>query len=174
MSNEIGCDVCSKEATVHLTQIINGKVHKVDLCEDCAQNLGVTDPNGFSVADLLSKDLIKGFGGDTPEPEPRGSCPTCGCTPQQFKQSGRLGCPDCYDAFSGMVGPLLKNMHSGVEHVGKVPHHTLKRQEHRDSIEKLEAELQAAVEREDYEEAAHLRDSIADIKADTPAEKHAD
>src|SRR6186997_2242998 len=55
MANPLKCDLCSKPATVHLTQIVNNKVHKVDLCEACAQAKGVTDPSGFSLADLLLK-----------------------------------------------------------------------------------------------------------------------
>ena len=55
MANPLKCDLCSKSATVHLTQIVNNKVHKVDLCEECAQAKGVTDPSGFSLADLLLK-----------------------------------------------------------------------------------------------------------------------
>ena len=55
MANPLKCDLCSKPATVHLTQIVNSKIHKVDLCEACAQAKGVTDPSGFSLADLLLK-----------------------------------------------------------------------------------------------------------------------
>ena len=55
MAENLKCSICNKEATVHLTQIVNNKIHKVDLCESCAQKKGVTDPEGFSLADLLSK-----------------------------------------------------------------------------------------------------------------------
>ena len=55
MANPLKCDLCAKPATVHLTQIVSNKVHKVDLCETCAQAKGVTDPSGFSLADLLLK-----------------------------------------------------------------------------------------------------------------------
>ena len=55
MANSLKCDLCAKPATVHLTQIVNNKIHKVDLCEACAQAKGVTDPSGFSLADLLLK-----------------------------------------------------------------------------------------------------------------------
>jgi protein arginine kinase activator len=63
MANPLKCDLCSKPATVHLTQIVNSKIHKVDLCEACAQAKGVTDPSGFSLADLLLKASLN--------PEPR-------------------------------------------------------------------------------------------------------
>jgi len=163
MSNEIGCDVCKKEATVHLTQIINGKVHKVDLCEACAQNLGVTDPNGFSVSDLLAKDLLKDI--ETEQGSgPGDRCPDCGCTKQQFRKSGRFGCPTCYETFAGVLLPILKTIHSGVEHTGKIPQHNLNRKHTTDTIRQLESELRGAVAREDYETAASLRDQLADIR----------
>ena len=58
MANPIKCSLCGKPATVHLTQIINNKIHKVDLCEDCAKAKGVTDPAGFSLAVLLIKGAL--------------------------------------------------------------------------------------------------------------------
>ena len=64
MASNLKCDLCSKPATVHLTQIVNNQVHKVDLCETCAQAKGVTDPSGFSLADLLLKASLN------PEPAP--------------------------------------------------------------------------------------------------------
>src|ERR1043165_7894142 len=116
MANPLKCDLCSKPATVHLTQIVNNKVHKVDLCEACAQEKGVTDPSGFSLADLLLKASLN--------PEPSGAgmrCEQCGFTQNDFKKHGRFGCPACYDAFKGLVEPMLDNMHKGVTHTGKVP-----------------------------------------------------
>ncbi len=159
MSKEIECDVCKKNATVHLTQIINGKVHKVDLCEECAQNLGVTDPNGFSVADLLTKDLVdaEGKAGEAVV------CEHCGCTKAQFKKTGRFGCSHCYEAFSDVLGPLLKKMHTGTDHIGKVPVLSIKRQERMEILSKLELDLHDAVKSENYEEAAKIRDHIADL-----------
>ncbi len=164
MTKEIQCDVCTKPATVHLTQIISGKVHKVDLCEECAQKLGVTDPNGFSVSDLLMKDIsgeVKAGNGKTQ------SCGTCGYTRMQFKKTGRLGCSDCYDAFSDVLDGMLKGMHLGDTHTGKVPHVSLDRRQRRESIRALETRLQEAVGREDFEAAAVLRDQIYELKAQT-------
>src|SRR3989338_8713486 len=84
------CDVCKEaEATVHLTQVINGKVQKVDLCEACAKEKGVSDPAGFSLADLLL-----GLGaGENIQAEPGVvRCSVCGLTQADFKKTGRLGC----------------------------------------------------------------------------------
>ena len=164
MSKEIGCDACDKEATVHLTQIINGKVHKVDLCEECAQNLGVTDPNGFSVSDLLAKDLLKDV---NPEKESAASeiCLDCGCSKQQFRKSGRFGCPTCYETFSSALAPILKSIHAGTQHTGKVPQQNLKPKPSIDLIHDLEHKLREAISREEYEIAATLRDQLAELKS---------
>src|SRR5471030_2296038 len=115
MANPLKCDLCSKPATVHLTQIVNNKVHKVDLCESCAQAKGVTDPSGFSLADLLPKASLNS------EPFSGMRCEQCGFTQGDFKKHGRFGCPQCYDTFKTALDPLLENMHKGTVHAGKVP-----------------------------------------------------
>ena len=98
------CCVCKqKEAKVHLTQIADDKVQKVDLCEDCAKEKGVNDPTGFSLADLLL-----GLGG-SPESAASAdstelSCPRCGFTLADHKKTGRLGCSDCYTTFAAGLG----------------------------------------------------------------------
>src|ERR1043165_8546659 len=86
MANPLKCDLCSKPATVHLTQIVNNKVHKVDLCEACAQAKGVTDPSGFSLADLLLKASLN------PEPASTAGvkCEHCGFSQTDFKKHGRF------------------------------------------------------------------------------------
>jgi len=113
------CDVCqTKEATVFLTQIVEGKMQKVNLCEGCSKEKGVNDPTGFALADLL---LGLGAAQEI-EKNPVGSrCPVCGFSQADFKKTGRLGCSACYDAFSEGLSGMLKNMHRGTVHVGKVP-----------------------------------------------------
>lgn len=160
MPNPLKCDLCSKPATVHLTQIVNNKVHKVDLCEACAQAKGVTDPSGFSLADLLLKASLN--------PEvPVGTrvrCDRCGFTPADFKKLGRFGCPACYEAFRSLVEPMLENMHSGVSHSGKVPTRALERKNLYDRLTKLELDLSEAIKSERYEDAARTRDEINQVK----------
>ena len=114
------CEVCQSEnATVHLTQIINGKMQKIDLCEKCAKEKGVADPAGFSLADMLlglgAADEMKAGGSEELV------CPQCGFTQPDFKKTGRLGCPQCYVTFSEGLGVILKDMHKGKLHKGKIP-----------------------------------------------------
>lgn len=160
MANPLKCDLCTKPATVHLTQIVNNKVHKVDLCEACAQAKGVTDPSGFSLADLLVKASLN------PEASPPAGvrCERCGCTQADFKKHGRFGCPDCYDAFRSLVDPMLENMHHGTTHSGKVPVRALERKSLYDRLTKLELDLSEAVKSERYEDAARTRDEINQVK----------
>ena len=133
MANPLKCDLCAKPATVHLTQIVNNKVHKVDLCESCAQAKGVTDPSGFSLADLLLKASLN------PEASVAGvRCEQCGFTQNDFKKHGRFGCPACYEAFKALVEPMLDNMHKGITHTGKIPQRALERKSLYDRLTKLE------------------------------------
>jgi protein arginine kinase activator len=160
MASNLKCDLCGKPATVHLTQIVNNKVHKVDLCEACAQAKGVTDPSGFSLADLLLKASL------TPEPATGTAirCEQCGFTQGDFKKHGRFGCPACYDAFKDLVGPMLENMHKGITHSGKVPQRALDRKSLYDRLTKLELDLTEAIKTERYEDAARYRDEIAHVR----------
>ena len=159
MASPLKCDLCTNPATVHLTQIVNNKVHKVDLCEACAQAKGVTDPSGFSLADLLLKASLN------PEIPPSAvRCEQCGFTQSDFKKHGRFGCPHCYETFSSLVDPMLDNMHKGTAHTGKVPEKALERKSLQDRLSELESNLEDAVKTERYEEAARYRDEINQLK----------
>ncbi len=159
MANPLKCDLCAKPATVHLTQIVNNKVHKVDLCEECAQAKGVTDPSGFSLADLLLKASLN------PDPVATGArCEQCGCTPADFKKHGRFGCPACYDVFGALVTPMLDTMHKGSAHTGKVPQKALARRARHERLSRLDLDLTAAIKSERYEDAARTRDEINQVK----------
>lgn len=159
MNNPLKCDFCTKPATVHLTQIINNKVHKVDLCEECAKQKGVTDPSGFSLADLLLKASLN------PEaPEGVTRCEQCGFTQADFKKLGRFGCPACYEAFKDVLAPMLPGIHKGSVHTGKVPRTALSRKSLHDRLSKLETDLSEAIKSENYEDAARFRDEINQVK----------
>lgn len=158
MANSLKCDLCAKPATVHLTQIVNNKIHKVDLCEACAQSKGVTDPAGFSLADLLVKSSLN------PEAQGEARCEACGCTQQDFKRTGRFGCPVCYEAFGPTLDPVLDNMHKGTTHVGKVPQKAIERKSLYERLTQLEGELNQAIKAERYEDAARYRDEINQVR----------
>jgi protein arginine kinase activator len=155
---------CNKnEATVHLTQMLEGKIKKVDLCEDCAKSKGVDDPAGFSLADLLmglgaAEEMAQGaVSTDT-------TCPACGFKQADFKKSGRLGCAECYSTFSDGISGLLKNMHKGTRHTGKVPRALKEGHDLQQRLQQLQQKLNDAVTAENYEEAAVIRDEIRALK----------
>ena len=166
------CCVCKeKPATVHLTQIAGEKVQKVDLCEECAKQKGVNDPAAFSLADLLlglgaSQEIEQAAGGAEVK------CPHCGFTQADFKKSGRLGCAECYKTFAEGLEGLLKSMHKGTKHIGKVPENLRQSRDIADRLKLLQKKLSKAIEEEHFEEAATLRDEIKQMterRAGSPA-----
>lgn len=163
------CCICKeREATVHLTQIAGEKMQKVDLCEECAKTKGVNDPTGFSLADLLlglgaSQEIDQaGAGGEL-------KCPRCGFTQADFKKAGRLGCPTCYATFSEPLDGLLKTMHKGTRHVGKVPEALRQNRDVSEKLKGLQKRLAKAIEQENFEQAAVLRDEIKQLTAKLPS-----
>lgn len=174
MASSLKCDLCGKPATVHLTQIVNAKMHKVDLCEACAQAKGVTDPGGFSLADLLLKASLNPEALGSAEATVGSVCPDCGFTPADFKKQGRFGCPRCYQTFAAMVAPMLENMHKGVRHAGKIPEKALRRRSLEDRVAQLEAGLAEAIRAERYEDAAGLRDELARARREAAGESASD
>src|SRR5271156_1136755 len=157
------CEVCHQEnATVHLTQIISGKMQKIDLCEKCAKEKGDADPAGFSLADML---LGLGAGEEIrANSSEELVCPQCGFTQPDFKKTGRLGCPQCYATFAEGLGVILKDMHKGISHKGKIPTRAMRAQEYQNKLKALHAHLQTAVQSENYEQAASLRDEITHLE----------
>ena len=159
------CEVCQTEnATVHLTQIISGKMQKIDLCEKCAKEKGVADPAGFSLADMLlglgAADEIKSSSGAEEL-----VCPQCGFTQPDFKKTGRLGCSACWETFEAGLATLLKAMHKGDHHVGKVPTKAMHTLVLSGKIRELSEQLDKAVSEEKYEDAAQVRDEIRELEA---------
>ena len=158
------CDVCKcNDATVFLTQILEGKMHKVNLCEACSKEKGVQDPTSFALADLLL-----GLGA-TDEIEKGGSiqkCAMCGFSHADLKKTGRLGCSECYVTFAEGMGSLLKAMHKGTEHVGKLPERAQRSIALSHRMRALTENLQKAVADENYETAASLRNQIKQLESD--------
>lgn len=159
------CDVCKAEsANVFLTQIVDGKMQKVNLCQACSQEKGVTDPTAFALADLL-----QGLGAAQDVEQAAGhgkKCEECGFTQAEFKKTGRLGCSACYRTFSEGIEGLLRNMHKGLRHVGKAPERQVRQFERQKVLQGLHEQLQKVVSEENYEEAAALRDRIRSLEGE--------
>ena len=163
------CENCGKQATVHLTEIEKGKKVEKHLCEACAQPEGYAAAGGggakshMPINELLTNFVMNqtGTGAKTQE---QAACPHCGITWAEFRQGGLLGCEHDYAAFDKEMTPLLQRAHEGAaHHVGKAPTRRggsgVPAKKAADPA-KLRKELAKAVESEDYEQAAKLRDQI--------------
>ena len=132
------------------------------MCEACAKAKGVQEAAGFSLADLL---VGLGAAEEIKTESPGVRCPACGFTQADFKKTGRLGCSACWETFEAGLASLLKAMHKGDQHVGKVPGkaaHTLVISE---KIKELVGRnLEKAVHAEKYEDAAQIRDQIRELE----------
>jgi len=158
------CDVCKTHpATVYLTQIVDGNMKKINLCESCSKEKGVSDPTAFALADLL---LGMGETQQVEQLPPTEHCPVCGFTQTDFKKTGRLGCSDCYETFDEVLASLIKAMHKGTQHTGKVPTRYSRSLARTDRLNELRRHLDEAVSNEDYETAANLRDEIRQLEND--------
>lgn len=136
-------------------------MQKVNLCEACSKEKGVQDPTGFALADLL---LGIGAAEEIEKGAPTQKCPVCGFTQADFKKTGRLGCSACYETFSEGLNSLLKAMHKGTEHVGKFPQRAQREVEMKHRMRELAENLQKAVQEENYETAASIRDQIKQLE----------
>src|SRR4029078_12975303 len=158
------CYICKTHvATVHLTQMVEGKTKKVDLCEACSKEKGVDDPTGFSLADLLlGLGAAQEIAQASPGVELR--CAACGFSQADFKKAGRLGCAECYTTFAEGLEGLLKTMHNGTKHGGKLPQVMKRSHGLSDRLKNLQKKLEKAISDEDFETAVHLRDEINQVK----------
>jgi len=164
--SDMVCENCgSTDAVVHLTQIVNNEMSTHHLCEKCAAEKGLESTPETTNMPLM--DVIAQMTQDTvQESEPSESeCSFCGLTFDGFRQTGRLGCPHCYETFSDHLPRLLRRIHGSTKHVGKVylpPDPSASEMEKR--LEGLRRKLERAVQSEDFERAAELRDQIRDLE----------
>jgi protein arginine kinase activator len=159
------CQVCGKnEATVEFTEIIDDEVKQLHLCDNCAKEKGIEMEQNFSISDLLAG--ISGLGEKPSGEELSVKCAKCGMTYEDFQKIGRLGCGECYGAFKKSLLPLLKRIHGSTRHIGKSP----KEIDETDGKKKisetqeLRQKLQRAIDMEEFEEAARLRDRIRSLE----------
>lgn len=162
------CDACGKApAKVQLTQVVDNESTTVHLCEACAAERGLQPeplPQNLPLADFLSKMSQDPSEGE-PDPARDEACPYCGLTTAAFKEGGRLGCPQCYSTFDTSLRSLLRRIHGGTQHMGKVylpPDPTSGELERR--LDALRSKLLRAVDAEDFERAAELRDEIRSLE----------
>ena len=153
------CSHCTQPATIHVTKVIGDQVLKLGVCAAC--------PHAAKLKTGVAFDLIEGGEASVMQELPSESkvaCPSCGLTPADFKEHGRLGCPQCYEVFSEKLSPLLLKLHGNSEHFGKAPHGR-QRVISQEQIETLKRRLNEHVAREEYELAAVVRDQLKALGA---------
>ncbi len=159
------CDQCGEnEAVIHLTQIVDNQMGTFHLCEMCAAEKGLEpEPKMENVP--LTDFLAQMSQESPPTPSETGACEFCGLTLRDFKKSGRLGCPHCYVTFDEHLRGLFRQLHGATQHVGKVylpPDPT--EAERTEQVTRLRRKLDGAVQREEFERAAQLRDQIRELE----------
>jgi len=163
------CQLCkSSPATVHVTDIVPpaGEKRERHLCEGCAEKEGVTMKQHEPINAILAKFVQQKVAGGSPEVGNL-ACPHCGITFREFRTHGLLGCGQDYQAFAEYLNPLIERAHGGAtQHVGKVPRRLGSQVSRQGEMLRFQHELSVAVEAEDYETAARLRDQIKALQND--------
>jgi protein arginine kinase activator len=161
------CELCGENpAAVHLTQVLDDQMTVLHLCKACAAEKGVESPEIPDSSPLTDFLAQMDLSGDQPRPDDSGEgCPFCGLTYGKFRETGRLGCPHCWESFETQLRGLLRRIHGSTRHAGKVylpadPSAAERRQR----LEAMRRKLERAVESEDFERAAELRDSIQELE----------
>ena len=160
MSKEPICSKCGNPASVFLSFVKGGKVTKICLCQEhaeevesvSAQGIGVLklDANSPQIQSLDLTQIVR--------------CGACGFTQKDFEKFGRFGCPECYETFASLLMPIVEKLQSGSQHLGKIPAKAMAENLINDRIQQLEDKMEQAVASERYEDAASFRDKISAIK----------
>jgi len=181
------CENCGEnEANVRYTQIINGVKKEMRLCEECAKEKGITNidfnmPINFSsflgnvFDDYYESAILPQIG-----QLEKNKCKKCGLTYDEFINTGKFGCENCYNTFSDKIEYLVKNLHGSTKHIGRKTkfikensseikndnkkENKGKINEQETELEKLKKELKDAIKDERYEDAAKIRDDIKKLE----------
>jgi len=160
------CEKCyQREAVVKFTQVIGNEKNTLNLCKLCAEQQGLSNPLvdiskvfGKIIIAILGEHLTSQTGESIKEIEDGTVCGRCGLSWSDFKRTGRLGCPQCYDTYIDKLKTLLRRLHGSNKHIGKkIQKET---EQVKESLETLKRKLKRAIENEEYETAAEIRDRI--------------
>ncbi|MHC4931870.1 MAG: UvrB/UvrC motif-containing protein [Planctomycetota bacterium] len=158
------CQYCNKrEAKIHFTEIKDGKQTEMHICEQCAH-----EKNMVMAFPALLSHIVKGgpAASSTDSEAVPATCPDCGMAYTEFKSKGRLGCSTCYQVFAPVLVPLLEKVHGAANHKGDAPERLRAVLQSRREVAELEEELNQAINAEEYERAAELRDRIREMRTE--------
>ncbi len=158
------CEKCKKNpATTHIRKSVNGVQEEWILCSHCAKEMGYNQLSFFTgglLGSLFSGELAD----KTAEDAIR--CPFCGISFEEIARSGEVGCEDCYQNFRARLTPTIEKLHGKAGHLGKTPFEHPDEPAHKqdDTLSKLKEQLQQAIENQEFEQAAVLRDQIKEME----------
>ena len=157
------CQNCNKnDATLHMKRIINGRAAEVHLCSDCARSLGYGEAfSGFGLGfgHLLGELLSSNENGSANSMR----CPACGKSFEEIAEDGKMGCAECYAVFYDRLLPTLNKIHGKTSYMGTKPQTSGNSDAPSISLDELKNALSEAIERQDFELAASLRDQINEL-----------
>ena len=161
------CDQCDRPATYHAVEIIKGKKIEKHLCDQHAAEDGLGIKSAHAPINELLTNFVKATGSEKPAASLDLTCQDCGLSFSEFRDKSLLGCPGCYAAFEAPLSSLLERAHEGgSHHIGKTPRRSGGAGEQRQlQITRIRKRLDDAVEAEDYELAAQLRDDLSDLES---------
>ncbi|MCL2062194.1 MAG: UvrB/UvrC motif-containing protein [Firmicutes bacterium] len=162
------CDECkSRAASFHsVTKTADGTLIKRNLCDICRAALSGTPVPVFSALSGLLANFPALFSA-APKRRAEIVCSACGISSKTFFDTGYLGCGQCYTDFAELLTPVIEKLQYGTQHKGKSPHTAATAESSTQTeYERLVAELAHAVETENFEEAAVLRDRMRALKSD--------
>jgi protein arginine kinase activator len=161
------CDDCKERpASVHITKIYNNQKTERHMCDQCAQKSGeisISTDSQFAVQDFLKGMFSHGSAG-APQLKSGAACSGCGMTYGDFSRQGKIGCGECFRAYGDRLEPLLRRIHGTSHHTGKVPKRAGGRLSQQRKLLQLRQALEGHVAREEYEQAATVRDEIKNLE----------
>lgn len=182
------CKNCGQnEANFMYTKIVNGEKQELILCDECAKKLGLENWNLDFNMPIDFSSFLGDFWNDNDElflnsfsNQKQNKCSTCGMTFDEFLNKGKFGCGNCYDTFENKLDEVIKQIHGAKKHIGRKVRRLenakdniiienkkeikQEKNEERDKIKRLKNKLKDAVHKENYEEAAKLRDEIKKLE----------
>lgn len=168
------CEKCNlNQARINIVKIINGKKTSMNLCEQCAQlyeNILIDNIGNKNVDDFIMS-IYEAIYDPAHDYEHTLQCNVCGLTLEGFKNTGRLGCDNCYHTFRTQLDVVLEKVQGKNIHIGKIPKRTGGVIEIKKQILNLKKELNEKVEKEEFEEAATIRDEIKRLERTLPEVK---
>jgi protein arginine kinase activator len=178
LDGSVDCELCGEEkATMHLLRVVDGAVAHTHLCPDCAQTVA-EQTEGLAIV-LAVPSVFRRTTEDATEPKATETsasqgedrfCGVCGTTLTDFRESGMVGCPDCYRVFADALETVLESETEPTEHLGKMPRRGSENDPVRHEIMRLERMLSELVACERFEEAAGVRDRLAELGREVEGE----